>query len=70
MHVEIRCDLRDPRWVLRHPWFAAGWEADTTVLQQQYGPRCQCKTICLTLAVWPTRLPSALTRRPNMPLTC
>ena len=29
-----------------------------------------CKTICLTMAVWPTRLLSAPTQRPNTLLTC
>ena len=29
-----------------------------------------CKTNCLTVAVWPTRSPSALTMRPSAPWTC
>ena len=33
-------------------------------------PPCLCKTRCLTIAVWPTRSPSALTMRPSTPWTC
>src|SRR5947199_411272 len=33
-------------------------------------PPCHCKTRCLTVAVWPTRSPSAPTRKPSTLSMC
>jgi len=44
-------------------------EADAAALPLQHSSRCHCKTLCLTVVVWPTRLPSVPTRRPSTPWT-
>ena len=44
-------------------------EANASVLNGEH-QSCRCKTRCLTMAVWPTPSPSALTRRLSTPLMC
>ena len=63
---------RDPRLrrSLRRPWAASDRETSAAVFRWWSIPSCYCKTKCLTVAVWPTRSPSALTMRPSMPWTC